>query len=116
MPRFEIGIVLPIAQYGPERITIRDGPLKVILANPGVLHHGVRLPALPIEAYDLDVDPGESDPVSGRHSARLGRALAVLQQRKGRGEGKPAASEPGERLPEDVLEQLRSLGYVRYAR
>jgi arylsulfatase A-like enzyme len=104
--------VAECVEYGPERLTVRDGPLKVILADPAVLHHGIHLPALPLEVYDLDLDPSESDPVSGRHSDRLSRALTTLEQRKGRREGKTVGAERGEPLPDEVREQLRSLGYV----
>jgi arylsulfatase A-like enzyme len=104
--------VAEAVEYGPERFTLRDGALKVILADPRVLHHDVRLPFLPLEVYDLARDPAESDPRSGRSSPGLRRALALLQERQWRGEEGRPVERAGE-MPADVREQLRSLGYVR---
>jgi len=99
-------------EYGPERFTVREGDLKVILADLKVLHHGMPLAALPLEVYDLARDPGETDPTSGRHAPGLGRALALLGSRQRKAVG-AAAVPASERLPEEVREQLRSLGYVQ---
>jgi hypothetical protein len=77
------------------------------------VHEGVRLEALPIEAYDLGRDPGESDPTSGRRAPGLSRALALLEARQGKAVGKSATAGDADRLPDEVREQLRSLGYVQ---
>ena len=58
-------------------------------------------------------DPRESDPTSGRRAPGLGRALDVLKDRQSKVVGRSAASGEADRLPEDVREQLRSLGYVQ---
>jgi hypothetical protein len=98
-------------EYGPERFTVREKDLKVILADPTSIHKGVRLAALPLEVYDLGKDPRESDPTSGRLAPGLSRALALLKARQGKAAGKSATAGGADRLPDHVREQLRSLGY-----
>jgi arylsulfatase A-like enzyme len=97
---------------GPERFAVREGDLKVILADLAIVHKGVQVAALPLEVYDLGRDPGESDPTSGRHAPDLGRALELLRARRRKAVGASQAA-GGAPLPEDVREQLRSLGYIQ---
>jgi arylsulfatase A-like enzyme len=100
-------------EYGPDRFSLRTGNLKIILTPlPDQVISGIALPARPVEIFDLDADPGEMHdlsasppPAAARELERLWkrveRVFKPLQDRMERGE-----------IPEQLREQLRSLGYL----
>jgi arylsulfatase A-like enzyme len=101
-------------QYGPDRFSLRSGALKVILTPyPERVHNNVHLPVRPVELYDLDADPLERDPESGRAHDGLARALGAVMERSRRVLGRQdAGAADRDRLPDELRDQLRSLGYV----
>ena len=102
-------------QYGPDRFAVRRGAMKVIVTpDPKTVHYDVHLNALPIEMFDLDADPREHDPLSGRTAPGAGEVLdgAVKRARdalRGRRRGEQGTAD----IPEALRERLRSLGYVQ---
>jgi arylsulfatase A-like enzyme len=103
-------------EYGPERFSLRQGSLKVILApRPEQANAGIAIPGVrPLEIFDLEADPAEKTDLSS--TAHAGAAAAVESVWK-RAEkvAKPGGDEKGgrRRLPAELEEQLRSLGYVQ---
>jgi hypothetical protein len=102
-------------QYGPDRFSLRSGALKVIVTpDPQRVHNGVHLPVRSVEIYDLDTDPLERDPESGRRHGGLAPALSAVVERSRRVlRGRNATGADADRISDELREQLRSLGYVQ---
>lgn len=102
-------------QYGPDRFLMRNGDLTVILTPyPDRLDNAVPIPARPLEIFDLAADPLEQQDLSSHLTpaaaqmvdALWQRSKGVLDQPYRKGQEKPPE------LPDDLLQQLRSLGYL----
>jgi arylsulfatase A-like enzyme len=103
-------------QYGPDRFLMRNGDLTVILTPyPDRLDNAVRIPARPLEIFDLAADPLEHQDLSSHLTplaaemvdALWQRSKGVLDQPYGKGQETPP------QLPDELMQQLRSLGYLR---
>jgi hypothetical protein len=101
-------------EYGPDRFAVREGRWKAILTPPGGLVHGNYRPEVgPLEVFDLESDPREKWDRSAEPNDVTVRLVRMLTERvaakvKDDGEKGPAV-EPDDEL----METLRSLGYVR---
>lgn len=102
-------------EYGPDRFALRDGDRKMIRTpRPGIMHSDARFAASPLEVFDLASDPNETHDLSGSLTDREARMVADLGHRAERALHAPTyevADAPD--LPENLREQLRSLGYAK---
>jgi arylsulfatase A-like enzyme len=96
-------------RYGPDRFALRVGDLKIVVTpHPEIIHEETYLEVEPLEVFDLWMDPDEQVGSLLRPSADpfveqlTTRALTRLAEDRG----------PVGDHPEELLEQLRSLGYV----
>jgi hypothetical protein len=102
-------------EYGPDRFSVRRGDLKVVLtpaprqANSGIPLAGVR----PLEVFDLAADRGEQHDLSPGMPTGAAELVGMLWRRVERLAKAPGKNEGGQDLPEELQEQLRSLGYIR---
>jgi arylsulfatase A-like enzyme len=102
-------------EYGPDRFSLRQGNLKVILApRPEQANAGIAIPGVrPLEIFDLAADPGEKSDLSTTAPGGVGASVETLWKRAEK-VLKPAGDEKGShKLPAELEEQLRSLGYVQ---
>jgi arylsulfatase A-like enzyme len=108
-------LVAESTRYGPDRLCLRDGDLKVVVApSPGVAREERDIVAPPIEVFDLAADPLERASL-GAPSGTAAEMIAILMERA-TALRRPAEVVPGEAEgaePETIREQLRSLGYFR---
>ncbi len=99
-------------EYGPDRFSIRKGDLKAVLAPLPDRHNaGVRVDARPLEVFDLAHDPREEHDLSRALPPGADRMVETLWRRVEK-VFKPVNGEEGQKIPEELREQLRSLGYV----
>lgn len=101
-------------EYGPDRFAVRAGNMKVIVAPmPDVVRNNVPLEVQALEVFDLASDPQERHDLSGRMDDPSRRALRALWTRLQK-RYKPFHELGGqETIPDELREQMRSLGYVR---
>jgi arylsulfatase A-like enzyme len=111
----ETPIFAESVQYGPERFMLRQGNLKVVLTPyPDRLENAVPIEARPLEVFDLAADPRETRDLPARLGADAAGMVDRLWRRAKGVMGAPAGpDEANPPLPEDLLRQLRSLGYVQ---
>ena len=98
-------------RYGPARFALREGDLKAILTpkpDEPVERDVVR--AVPLEAFDLALDPSERHDLSGTPDAALRALVSEILERSRRKVGD--AARPTFVPDDELLRQLRSLGYV----
>ena len=107
-------ILAESTEYGPDRFSLREGDLKVILTPaPEQANAGVHVGARPLEVFDLASDPMEKRNLSRAMPPEAAKMLEVLWRRVER-VFRPARGKEGiQKLPEELREQLRSLGYVQ---
>lgn len=102
-------------EYGPDRFSVIEGRLKAIVVPfPDKSHHDVFFEVRPLEIYDLDRDPHERHDLSGSPdpvAAALARRIVVRAAARLKG----VAAEAGKANapPEELVPQLKSLGYLR---
>lgn len=100
-------------QFGPDRFALREGDLKVILTpTPKVVNNDVPLEVRALEVFDLATDPLERNDLSGRMDDRERRMMRILWSRVQRRHKPFQGGEEGKKIPEELREQLRSLGYL----
>ena len=101
-------------EYGPDRFMIREGDLKVILTPYPQRFNIVSIPARPLEVFDLAADPQERHDLSA-HITRPGAQMVDVLWQRARSVLRDSKREDDEAppLPEELLQQLRSLGYLR---
>ena len=104
------------AEFGPDRVVVRDGPLKLIWTpEPGKLLRDIDIgPVPPIALYDLASDPGEAHDLSSERSDTVGRLKDLLRdhQRSFRPPFERRAPRRLVPLTDDERDRLQSLGYV----
>lgn len=102
-------------EYGPDRFAVIDGRLKVIAVPfPERSHHGVRFDVRPLEIYDLDRDPEEARDLAGIPDPAAAALARLLVERAGsRLRGIAAEAGKADAPPEELVPQLKSLGYLR---
>lgn len=102
-------------EYGPDRFSEIESGVKVIVTPiPERVHNDVHLVVSPLEVFDLASDPGEHRDLSGSLSPEhraMARELTIRASERLKGilseEGK------GGKPPEELIPQLKSLGYIR---
>ena len=102
-------VLAAIARRGRVYVAYREGPLKVRLVHA----EGASPLAAPAQVFDLEADPGERRPLpAARHPELVERArqLAHADWLAARGRAAPRRA-PGAG-GDEVLEQLRALGYL----
>ena len=102
-------------EFGPDRFALREGDRKVIRCpRPGTSHGKIKLMAPPLEVFDLGADPGETRDLSASLTAPEVRMVVDVGRRAERAFHAPSHEiEDAADLPENLQEQLRSLGYAK---
>jgi arylsulfatase A-like enzyme len=102
-------------EFGPDRFAVREGDRKLIRTpRPGIMHSDARFVAAPLEVFDLAADPNERRDLSGSLTPPEVRLVVDVEHRAERALHASSAELTGaEDLPENLHEQLRSLGYVK---
>jgi arylsulfatase A-like enzyme len=106
-------ILAEAIEFGPDRFMLREGDLKIILTPDPDRFNLVPIRARTLEVFDLAADPMErhdlsthlTKPVAGMMEVLWRRATEVLS-------GAARDNRQSPQLPEELLRQLRSLGYV----
>lgn len=104
-------------EMGPERFAARAGDLKMILAPlPDRFNSNYRQEVRPLEVFDLSRDPHEQHDLSADMPVQAIPLLRSLWERAQAtylrnldGSERP---EEKEMLPQELIDQLRSLGYI----
>src|SRR5206468_4970504 len=90
-----------------------EGNLKVVLTPYQDRFSIVPIPARTLEVFDLDADPLERHDLSAHLTKPVAEMVDVLWRRaRGVLSGPTRDDEAGPPLPEELLQQLRSLGYL----
>ena len=106
-------ILAEAIEFGPDRFLIREGNLKVVLTPYPDRFSIVPIPARTLEVFDLDADPLERHDLSAHLTKPVAEMVDVLWRRaRGVLSGPTRDDEAGPPLPEELLQQLRSLGYL----
>ncbi len=106
-------ILAEAIEYGPDRFMIREGDLKVVLTPYPNRFNLVPIPAHTLEVFDLAADPLERHDLSAHLTKPVAEMVDVLWRRaRGVLSGAVRQDDQGPPLPEDLLQQLRSLGYL----
>jgi arylsulfatase A-like enzyme len=95
-------------KVGPNRRSLRSGGFKLIEQTPGGGRRQMLEPPPPRQLYDLRADPGEGENLV---TAQRERADAMSQQLEAMTRDGEAVSSDVDVLPEELREQLRTLGY-----
>ena len=107
-------ILAEAIEFGPDRFLIREGNLKVVLTPYPDRFSIVPIPARTLEVFDLAADPLERHDLSAHLTKPVAEMVDVLWRRaRGVLSGPTRDDEAGPPLPEELLQQLRSLGYLR---
>ncbi|HYS04839.1 MAG TPA: sulfatase [Candidatus Dormibacteraeota bacterium] len=106
-------ILAEAVEFGPDRFMIRNGDLKVVLTPYPSRFNIVPFPARPLEVFDLADDPLERHDLSAHLTKPVAEMVDVLWRRaRNVLSGQAREEETGPALPEELLQQLRSLGYL----
>jgi arylsulfatase A-like enzyme len=109
----EVPVMAESIEYGPDRFSARSGNLKVILAPmPEQTNAGVHVQVRPLEVFDLAADPGERRDLSSAMPPQAGKLAEILWRRVEKVFDPIREKEGTQKIPEQLREQLRSLGYV----
>lgn len=100
-------------EFGPDRFARREKDLKIIVApTPDVNVGNAQVPVRPLEVFDLSTDPKETMSLSGSASPLASASMEDLWKRV-KAVFAPAREAAGsDRIPRELREQLRALGYV----
>ena len=105
--------VLGNTKAGPLRIGVRALGIKYTRTVEGAISDQPLLPEPPArELYELGSDPGEEHNLAGDRPEALEAFERLMLERLPRAGGKPVAPELPEDADPELLERLRSLGYV----
>ncbi|MEM9293553.1 MAG: sulfatase [Acidobacteriota bacterium] len=103
------------SEYGSTRIhTVRSGPWKLVDNPDGLTPYcfagGPKdlYPVQQVELYNLEQDPLEQENVADQHQARVAEMRELIRNRFSSLQTRDQAQD----IPEDLKEELRSLGYV----
>ena len=110
----EVPVWAESVEYGPDRFALREGRWKVIL-TPGnrEVHGGYHPTVPPLEVFDLQSDPRETVNLVDRPRDETQRLVRTLTERvTSKLAGKQDVGSPVD-PDEELMETLRSLGYVR---
>jgi arylsulfatase A-like enzyme len=101
-------------QYGADRFARRDGKFKVIITpSPEEVQAGIKVHVSPLEVYDLLTDPHEKHDLSAAIPPEVSGLIEELWKRVERVWRRGSGAERSAPIPQELEEQLRSLGYIR---
>jgi hypothetical protein len=103
-----------MVEYGPDRFSVRHGDLKVIVTPyPDIVLNSVHLAVDSVEVFDLERDPFERQNLFPGGEASW-RVLAEFLNRRGEDHlHQGALTSELSPVPDELLEQMRALGYIR---
>ena len=114
----EIIVTAESTEYGPDRFAALKGRYKAIFTPwPNDKNMGVALDVAPLEVFDLLADPAEQHDLSARLAELPQTVVELVAAARSRGVAKrPTPNEAAaetETPSDELLERLRSLGYVK---
>lgn len=102
-----------MVEYGPDRFSVRSGPLKVIVTpTPDTVHQDVHLAVDSLEVFDLVQDPHERHGLALEDDAAWNSLAEIVSRRAAICLGLGPPMSPPPLLPEETLAQMRALGYT----